>query len=89
MRISFRRAEPVDYDYCARLYFAEMERTILELNLDMAAHAARIRQLLVADEVRIVRLNRPDQMNTFDRRCATAGASSARCSTSTSLSWPP
>jgi len=57
MRVSLRRAETADYDYCAALYFKEMEPTIRELNLDMAEHAARIRQLWVAQEVRIIVLD--------------------------------
>ena len=34
MRISFRPAKPDDFGYCAKLYFAAMEQTIRELNLE-------------------------------------------------------
>ena len=60
MRVSLRPSLPTDYDYCARLYFEEMERTIRDLNLDMATHAERIRQLWTATEVRIITLDGAD-----------------------------
>jgi hypothetical protein len=39
MRIALRPARPEDFDFCANLYFSEMERTIRELNLDAARQA--------------------------------------------------
>ena len=53
MRIAFRAAEAADYDYCAKLYFSELEQMIrgLNLNLDMAGHAERVRQMWVSAEV--------------------------------------
>jgi len=54
MRISFRQAQPDDFAYCAKLYFAGMETTIRELKLDMTAHAAGLRQRWDAAQVRIV-----------------------------------
>jgi GNAT superfamily N-acetyltransferase len=60
MRISFRPARPHDFDYCAKLYFAPMERTIQELNLDMAAHAASFRQRWEPTQVKIITLDGND-----------------------------
>ena len=54
MRISFRPAEPGDFGYCAKLYFAGMAQTIRELNLDMDAHVADFRKRWDVAEVRIV-----------------------------------
>lgn len=54
--VSFRQARPQDFAYCERLYFAEMERTIRELNLDMVKHATRFRALWKPAEVRIIAL---------------------------------
>lgn len=59
-QISFRPARAHDFDYCARLYFAEMESIIRELNLDMAAHAASFRQLWQPTEVRVITLDGAD-----------------------------
>jgi ribosomal protein S18 acetylase RimI-like enzyme len=52
--ISFRPAEPGDFGYCARLYFAGMEQTIRDLNLDMDAHIADFRRRWNVTEVRII-----------------------------------
>jgi len=60
MRIAFRSAEQADYDYCAKLYFAEMEQYIRDLNLDVTSHAQRVRQLWVAAEVRIITVDGVD-----------------------------
>jgi ribosomal protein S18 acetylase RimI-like enzyme len=60
MPISFRPARLEDFDYCARLYFAEMEKTIRELKLDMTAHAAGFRRQWQVSEVRIIRLDDAD-----------------------------
>jgi ribosomal protein S18 acetylase RimI-like enzyme len=54
MRISFRPARPDDFEYCARLYVAEMERTIRELTPDMTTRAAGLRQRWDAAQVRII-----------------------------------
>jgi hypothetical protein len=44
MRTTLRPAHPEDFDYCARLYFEEMEKIIKELNLNMDAQVAGLRQ---------------------------------------------
>jgi len=59
-RLSFRSAHTQDFDYCENLYFTAMERTIRELNLDMAKHAANFRQQLKLTEVRIITLDEAD-----------------------------
>ena len=60
MRISFRPARPEDFDYCANLYFAGMERTIRDLNLDMAAHAKNFRERWDSTQVRIITIDGAD-----------------------------
>jgi ribosomal protein S18 acetylase RimI-like enzyme len=55
--ISFRPAAPEDFDYCARLYFAEMETIIRELKLDRQAQAASFRRQWNAAEARIIMLD--------------------------------
>jgi ribosomal protein S18 acetylase RimI-like enzyme len=60
MTISFRPAVPVDFDYCGRLYFAEMETTIRELKLDRQAHVASFRRQWDVSDVRIIRLDGAD-----------------------------
>lgn len=60
MGISFRQARLSDFDYCANLYFAGMERTIRELNLNMAKHTADFRQRWEVTEVRIITQNDAD-----------------------------
>lgn len=60
MQISFRPARPQDFDYCAKLYFVEMERTIQQLNLDMVAHSAGFRQRWEPTQVRIITLDGDD-----------------------------
>jgi ribosomal protein S18 acetylase RimI-like enzyme len=57
MMISFRPAVPEDFDYCARLYFAEMETIIRELKLDRQAQAASFRRQWNAAEARIILLD--------------------------------
>ena len=52
--IAFRPAGPDDFDYCERLYFAEMERINRELKLDRDAQKASFRRQWVASEVRII-----------------------------------
>ena len=44
MRIATRPATPEDFDYCAKLYFAAMDATIRQLNLDMRGHIAGFRK---------------------------------------------
>ena len=60
MRIAFRSAETADYDYCATLYFAELEQIIRDLNQDMSGHADRVRQLWIPAEVRIITVDGAD-----------------------------
>jgi hypothetical protein len=43
-RTVLRPARPGDFDYCARLYFEGMEKIIKELNLNMDAQVAGLRQ---------------------------------------------
>jgi hypothetical protein len=57
---------PEDFDYCARLYFEGMEKTIKELNLNMDAQVAGLRQRWDVMQVRII---------TLDGRISTAGCS--------------
>jgi len=49
MRMILRLARPEDFDYCARLYFEEVEK---ELNLNMDAQVAGLRQLFVDGALR-------------------------------------
>ena len=53
-QITLRRASTQDFDYCANLYFAEMEKIIRELNLDWAAQMASFRQQWEATQVQII-----------------------------------
>lgn len=55
--ISFRPAGPEDFDYCARLYFAEMEAIIRELKLDRQAQTTSFRRQWNAAETRIIMLD--------------------------------
>jgi hypothetical protein len=57
MMISFRPGVPEDFDYCARLYFAEMETIIRELKLDRPAQTASFRRQWNAAEARIIMLD--------------------------------
>lgn len=54
MILAFRPARLEDLAYCERLYFAGMARSIDELKLDKAAHAASFRQQWQVNEVRII-----------------------------------
>ena len=56
-QITLRAARTEDFDYCERLYFAEMNRIIEELNLDMALQVASFRQQWELAEVRIITLD--------------------------------
>jgi ribosomal protein S18 acetylase RimI-like enzyme len=54
MPVKFRPATLEDFDYCRRLYFAEMERIIRELKLDPDVQAASLRRQWDAAQVRII-----------------------------------
>jgi GNAT superfamily N-acetyltransferase len=60
MRTVLRPSRPEDFEYCAALYFAEMEKTIQGLNLDRTAHAASFRDRWEVTQVRIITLNGAD-----------------------------
>jgi ribosomal protein S18 acetylase RimI-like enzyme len=60
MRTVLRPARPEDFEYCAATYFAEMEKTIEELNLDRAAHAAGFPERWKATQVQIITLDDAD-----------------------------
>ena len=60
MQIALRRALPQDFEYCKRLYFAEMESIIEELHLDRTAHAAGLERQWVPAQVRIITLDGSD-----------------------------
>ena len=57
---ALRPARPGDFDYCAGLYFEEMENTIKELNLNMDAQFAGFRQRWDVMQVRIITLDGTD-----------------------------
>jgi GNAT superfamily N-acetyltransferase len=54
MQTSLRPAQVDDFDFCARLYFAGMDETIPQLQLDRAAHVADFRRRWDPAEVRII-----------------------------------
>src|ERR1700730_14340526 len=60
MQITLRPARTQDFDYCASLYFAGMERVIRELNLDRVAQATTLRQQWDVTQVRIITLDGAD-----------------------------
>jgi GNAT superfamily N-acetyltransferase len=60
MRIAVRPARAEDLDFCADLYFSEMDRTIRDLNLDLTKHAAGFRQRWHPQQVRIITLDGAD-----------------------------
>jgi ribosomal protein S18 acetylase RimI-like enzyme len=60
MNVAFRPAEPGDFDYCERLYFAEMERINRELKLDRAVQVASFRRQWDVAQVRIITLDGAD-----------------------------
>jgi GNAT superfamily N-acetyltransferase len=60
MIVAFRPARPDDFDYCERLYFAEMERINRELKLDRTLQIASFRRQWRVDEVRIITLDGSD-----------------------------
>jgi GNAT superfamily N-acetyltransferase len=55
-----RPAREEDFDYCAALYFEGMETIIKELNLDMAAQTANLRERWDVAQVRIVTIDGTD-----------------------------
>ena len=60
MRSNLRPAQPSDFDYCASLYFAGMETTIRELNLNLDAQVAGFRQRWDVTQVRIITIDGAD-----------------------------
>ncbi len=57
MRIALRPATTEDFEYCQRLYFAEMKKIIEELHLNMAAQAVSFREQWAFTQVRIITLD--------------------------------
>jgi ribosomal protein S18 acetylase RimI-like enzyme len=60
MPIALRPARTEDFDYCADLYFTEMEGIIQELGLDKTAHAVGFRQQWEVTQVRLITLHNID-----------------------------
>jgi GNAT superfamily N-acetyltransferase len=60
MIVAFRPAGPEDFDYCERLYFAEMAHVVRELKLDRDLQGASFRRQWRVDEVRIITLGGTD-----------------------------
>jgi GNAT superfamily N-acetyltransferase len=60
MRIAFRPAVAEDFDYCRRVYFAELGWIIEALHLESSLHAASFVRDWVAAEVRIITLDGSD-----------------------------
>ena len=60
MNVAFRPAQPGDFDYCERLYFAEMERINRELKLDRDLQVASFRRQWEPAQVRIIMLDGAD-----------------------------
>lgn len=75
MRAILRPAHPEDFDYCARLYFAGMDNIIKELNLNMDAQIADLRQRWDVTQVRMVTFNSAEigWVQSFVK-CAVPGA---------------
>ncbi len=57
MQVTLRKACPEDFDYCASLYFAGMEKIIRDLNLTMSAQVANFRKRWETTQVRIITLD--------------------------------
>lgn len=57
MRTILRPARHEDFEYCATLYFAGMEKIIEELNLDRAAQVGSFRERWDVTQVRIITLD--------------------------------
>jgi len=60
MQIALRPAGTQDFEYCKRLYFAGMKRTIEELNLAMAAQSVSFREQWALEQVRIISVDNSD-----------------------------
>jgi ribosomal protein S18 acetylase RimI-like enzyme len=60
MTLSFRPAVAADFDYCERLYFAEMAGIIRELKLSKDKQTASFRRQWDMAEVRIIMLDGAD-----------------------------
>jgi ribosomal protein S18 acetylase RimI-like enzyme len=60
MRTVLRLSRPEDFEYCAAIYFAEMDRTIQELNLDRSAQVASFHERWEVTQVRIITLDGAD-----------------------------
>jgi GNAT superfamily N-acetyltransferase len=60
MIVAFRPAGSGNFDYCERLYFAEMERINRELKLDRDLQRASFRRQWQVTEVRIITLDGAD-----------------------------
>ena len=60
MRIELRPALDQDFEYCRRLYFAEMKWIIEELHLDEAAQEAVFREQWNPGQVRLIVLDGTD-----------------------------
>src|SRR5580692_318247 len=60
MNVAFRPARPDDFDYCERLYFAEMERINHELKLDREVQRASFRRQWDVSQVRIITVDGAD-----------------------------
>jgi len=56
MRLILRPADPTDFDFCQRTYFASMTSTIETLQLDMARQRDNFEQQWHALDVRIITL---------------------------------
>jgi predicted N-acetyltransferase YhbS len=60
IRVALRPAHARDFDYCAALYFSEMESIIAELNLDRAAHRTGFCRQWEVAQVRMITLDGVD-----------------------------
>jgi hypothetical protein len=60
MRTSFRQARAQDFEYCAKLYFADMKRIIRELKLDVDKQVSNFRTRWELTQVRIITLDHMD-----------------------------
>jgi len=60
MQITLRPARTLDFDFCARLYFAGMENIIRELNLDRVAQSTSFHQQWELPQVRIITVDGAD-----------------------------
>jgi hypothetical protein len=60
MNVAFRPALSEDFDYCERLYFAEMERINRELKLDRDVQVASFCRQWAVMQVRIITLDGAD-----------------------------